>query len=255
MKKIRKVMANVGVILCLACAPTSAQALDDLVDFSAANEVVSKHHKSSSSSSSCETGPRGETGKTGKTGKRGKTGKTGKRGKTGHRGPKGHHGNSGSGGGVGSQGLTGPTGPAGPALNFADFFALMPGDNSATVAPDSAVLFPQDGPTNGVITRVGSSFSEFNLPNIGTYKIEFQVSVEEAGQLELRLNGVPLADTVVGRATGADQIVGVCYVTTEAVNSILEVINAPGNTTALTITLIAGGTHSVSAHLVITQVQ
>ena len=62
----------------------------------------------------------------------------------------------------GIQGETGPTGPSGGILNYADFYALMPSDNAATVAPVTDVSFPQDGPNSGVsITRTG--VSSFNL--------------------------------------------------------------------------------------------
>ena len=141
---------------------------------------------------------------------------------------------------------------AGSAFPFADFYALMPGDNAATIAVGAAVLFPQDGASSG-ISR--SSNSQFILPNIGTYEVFFQVSVDEAGQLMLRIDGVELAHSVVGRATGTNQLTGMCMVTTTATNSILEVINPSGNSTALTITPIAGGTHSVSAHLVVKQIK
>jgi hypothetical protein len=142
----------------------------------------------------------------------------------------------------------------GVAITFADFFALMPSDNPATVAPGTDVSFPQDGPTSGsAITRITAS--SFNLSAIGSYQIMFQVSVSEAGQLVLTLNGANLAYTVAGRATGTSQIVGMALVSTTAVNSILTVRNPAGNSTALTITPIAGGTLPVSAHLVIAQMQ
>ena len=83
----------------------------------------------------------------------------------------------------------------------------------------------------------------------------FQVSVAEAGQLDLTLNSVELAETVVGRATGTSQIVGISLVTTTVANSVLTVRNPAGNSTALTITPLAGGTDPVSAHLVITQIR
>lgn len=35
-----------------------------------------------------------------------------------------------------------PAGPPGGVLNFADFYALMPPDNAATVAPGTDVSFP-----------------------------------------------------------------------------------------------------------------
>ncbi|MDP1609272.1 MAG: hypothetical protein Q8L98_08185 [Chlamydiales bacterium] len=173
----------------------------------------------------------------------------------GPQGSAGPIGSQGPAGPIGSQGPAGPMGPQGPAggaSNFADFFALMPSDNSATIAASAAILFPQDGPSNGVIAR--SSNSTFLLPAIGTYFVLFQASIAEAGQLMLRLNGVPIANSVVGRATGTSQIVGISFVMTTSANSILEVINPPGNSTALTMTPFAGGTHAVSAHLSIMQV-
>ena len=130
----------------------------------------------------------------------------------------------------------------------------MPPDNAATVAPETDVSFPQDGPNSGTtISRL--SASTFNLGEIGTYGIFFQVSVTEAGQLELTLNGAPLAYTVVGRDTGTSQIVEMAIVTTTTINSVLTVRNPAGNAAALTITPLAGGTQSVSAHLVILQIQ
>jgi hypothetical protein len=138
-------------------------------------------------------------------------------------------------------------------LSFADFYALMPSDNAATVAPGTDVSFPQNGPSSGtVITRTGTS--TFNLSVIGTYQVLFQVSVTEAGQLILTLNGSDLAYTVVGRATGTSQIIGMALVQTTVINSVLTVRNPAGNSTALTITPLAGGTMPVSAHLVITQI-
>jgi len=48
--------------------------------------------------------------------------------------------------------------------------------------------------------------------------------------------------------------VGMCLVQTTTTNSILRVQNPSGNSTALTITPLAGGTSAVSAHIVITRV-
>lgn len=161
----------------------------------------------------------------------------------------------GIGGAAGSQGIPGVPGiPGAPGiLDFSDFFALMPGDNASTIAADAAVLFPQNGSSNGVITRLNSSM--FLLPTIGTYLVQFQVTVESPGQLMLRLNAALVANSVVGRAVGATQIVGMSLITTTTPNSILEVINPPGNTPALELTPVAGGTHPVSAHLVIIRIQ
>lgn len=134
---------------------------------------------------------------------------------------------------------------------FADFYALMPGDNAATVAAGTAVAFPQNGPVSGIVR---TNATQFTLPNAGTYQVNFQVSVTEPGQLVVVVDGVELAYTVVGRATGTCQIAGTCLVNAAAA-SILEIRNPSGNSPALTITPQAGGTHSVSAHLVILQVK
>ena len=139
-------------------------------------------------------------------------------------------------------------------LNYADFYALMPPDNAATVAPGTDVSFPQDGPNSGSgIARSGPD--AFILTEIGTYQVLFQVSVTEAGQLILTLNGEDLAYTVAGRATGTSQIVGMAIVETTVLNSVLTVRNPEGTAAALTITPLAGGTRPVSAHLLITQIQ
>lgn len=200
-------------------------------------------------------GPPGVAGATGPQGIAGATGPEGPQGVAGATGPEGPQGVAGA---TGPQGDTGTTGPAGPQgdtgaqgasgiVEFADFFALMPPDNAATVAPGTDVSFPQDGPLSGSIFRTGPS--TFNLSSIGSYDVSFQVSVDEAGQLILTLNGADLAYTLVGRATGTSQIVGLSIITTTVVNSILTVRNPSGNSTALTITPLAGGTRPVSAHL------
>jgi len=190
----------------------------------------------------------------------GPSGPQGPAGNTGATGPAGPIGPTGPPGPMGAASIIpGPVGPPGPqglggVIDFADFFALMPPDNAATVAVGTDVSFPQDGPTSGsAIARAGPS--TFNLSAIGSYQVVFQVSTTEAGQLILTLNGADLAYTVVGRATGTSQIVGMSLVTTTVINSILTVRNPAGNSTALTITPLAGGTRPVSAHLFITQIQ
>ncbi len=205
------------------------------------------------------TGAAGAVGAAGAIGPAGIAGATGPIGLTGLTGAAGAAGAPGAAGATGPTGLTGITGATGAAgssgtLAFADFFGLMPPDNSATVGVGTDVSFPQDGPwSGGAIAR--TSASVFNLAAIGTYQVVFQVSVDEAGQLTLTLNGADLAYTVVGRATGTSQIVGLSLVTTTAANSLLTVRNPAGNSTALTITPLAGGTRPVSAHLLITRIQ
>ncbi len=189
------------------------------------------------------------TGPTGPTGATGDMGLTGTTGPTGPIGPTGATGDMGLTGTAGATGATGATGAAALAT-FASFFALMPPDNAATVGAGVGVDFPQDGPTSGSAI-VRSTASDFTLTDIGTYEVTWQVSVTEPGQLVLTINGVELPETVVGRATGTSQIVGSTLIVTSTINSILSVHNPTGNTPALTITPVAGGTHPVSATLII----
>jgi len=160
-------------------------------------------------------------------------------------------------GAEGPMGPEGPQGPTGGLMAFAYFYALMPPDISATVAVGAAVDFPQDGPLSGGIARTGPN--TFALPSIGVYEVFWQVSIVEAGQLILALDSgsgpVEVASTVVGRATGTSQIVNSVLIQTSAPNTILTIRNPTGNPVALTVTPLAGGTHPVSATLVIKQIQ
>ncbi|MCK9463999.1 MAG: collagen-like protein, partial [Proteobacteria bacterium] len=173
-------------------------------------------------------------------------------GATGSQGIQGIPGAQGVAGEVGPQGLQGL--PA-PVMPFGYFYALMPGDNAATVAVGAAVAFPRDGAASGIS---GVSASEFILPSIGVYEVSWQVSVNEAGQLVLGLDSgsgvVELPYTVAGRATGTSQIVNQVLVTTTSASSILTVRNPVGNPAALTVTPLAGGAQPVSASLVIKQI-
>lgn len=198
------------------------------------------------------TGPQGPIGPAGPTGPVGPQGPIGETGATGPQGPIGPVGPTGPVGPQGPIGETGPQGPAGTVLAYADFYALMPPDNATTVAAGSDVDFPQNGPNSGTgISRI--SADSFNLADIGTYLVQFQVTAGEGGQLMLTLNGADLPYTVAGREAGASQIVGMALVTTTTANSVLTVRNPEGTAPPLTLTPGAGGTRPVSAHLIILQ--
>lgn len=200
-------------------------------------------------------GAPGVIGVTGDQGIQGIAGVAGIAGDQGIAGAVGTTGIPGSQGIAGIQGIQGIPGSPG-VLDFADFFALMPPDNAATIAPGTAIQFPRDGFSNGGVSPIiRLNSSTFQLPFAGTYLVLFQTSVTEPGQLMLRLNGTNIVvDSTVGRATGTSQIVGMSIVRTFTPNNTLEVINPPGNATALTLTPLAGGTLSVSAHLTIIRI-
>ena len=129
----------------------------------------------------------------------------------------------------------------------------MPPDNAATVAVGGDVAFPEDGVSSGsAITRL--SDTAFTMTEVGTYLVQFQASITEPGQLVLTLNGAELPYTVVGRATGTSQIVGMALLNTTVATSVLTVRNPASAPTALTLTPNAGGTEPASAHLVILQI-
>jgi hypothetical protein len=200
-------------------------------------------------------GPVGPKGDVGAVGAAGPQGPAGSKGDTGAQGPAGPKGDTGDAGAAGPAGLPGPPGPAGAdaVSNFAEFYALMPPDNAATVAPGTDVDFPQDGPQASSANILRAGPGSFDLAVVGTYRVAFSVPVDEAGQLELTLNGVPLAYTVTGRATGTSPIAGEALVQTTTANEILTVRNPGAEPTALTITPLAGGTEPSAATLTIEQ--
>jgi len=218
---------------------------------------MSHHASVTALAVSCEDPPKkcAAAGATGPRGVAGAKGPQGAAGATGQRGLARATGPQGASGATGPQGEIGPDGASG-VLAFGYFYALMPGDNASTVAAGAAVQFPRDGAAVG-ITRTGPS--SFNLEHIGIFEFSWQVSINEAGQLILALDsGAGMAEllpTVAGRATGKAQITNHVLLTTTVVNSQLAVRNPIGNSTALTITPLAGGTRAVSASLVIKQIR
>ncbi len=207
-----------------------------------------------SSGNNGATGPSGNDGSNGLNGATGPSGTSGPSGTNGLNGATGPSGPSGSNGLNGATGPVGPTGPSGETIS-ADFFSLMPPNNSATIAVGGSVQFEQNGPNNSSITKVG--FTQFILPDIATYQITFLVTIAEAGQLILTLDSgsgpVEIVNSVTGRATGTSQIIGISQIETTVINSILTLNNPSGNSTALTIMPSAGGTHPASAHIIIEQ--
>ena len=204
------------------------------------------------------TGPQGPQGPIGPAGATGATGATGAQGPQGETGPQGIQGPVGATGPQGAQGPQGETGPQGPrglpggVLSYADFYALMPGDNATPIALGGDVAFPQNGIiANTNIARLNDT--TFLISAVGSYLVTFNVPVTEAGQLVLTLNGTELPYTVFGRDMGTSDITGTVIINNTTANSTLTVRNPAANTTPLTITQNAGGTEPVSAHLTIVQ--
>jgi hypothetical protein len=72
------------------------------------------------------------------------------------------------------------------------------------------------------------------LAAIGDYEVTFQMTdATGATQVELTLNGAPIATSVVGRATGTSQLVLSTIIRTATPNSTLQVLNPAGNSNSL----------------------
>jgi len=133
---------------------------------------------------------------------------------------------------------------------FADFYAISPTDNPELIGAGEAVSFPRGYASDfSAVSRLNDS--SFNLSKPGAYLVMFQVAVEEGAQLELELNGNPLAYTVAGRDTLSSQITGMAVVTTALDNSVLRVINPEQSQTEVTVIEYAGGEVPSSSHLII----
>lgn len=176
----------------------------------------------------------------------------GLQGPEGDQGPKGDQGPQGEQGAAGAPCLpttpacVGPQGPPGQP-EFAEFFALMPPDNAATVGLGEDVDFPNDGPEDGGITR--TSPDEFQIAEAGTYRVSFIVPVDESGALGIMVNTVLQNYALFGRAAGSSPISGDALLDLQA-GSIISVRNFSG---PLTITPNAGGGLATSASLIIEQ--
>lgn len=134
-------------------------------------------------------------------------------------------------------------------LGSTDYAATIP---VKTAAGTGRVPFPRNGSAVGIVRADDSSFT---LPDVGTYEVTFHVHTTEPGQLELEVNGVEEPECTgedMNPTAGGHSIVGSCIITTAGVNAVIDVINPPGNSTALTITPHDGAnTHANSQTLII----
>ena len=188
-----------------------------------------------------QTGPQGPQGVPGATGPQGLKGDTGLTGPAGPVGPAGVPGLQ------GPQGPQGETGAPGTGIEpVFGYFYLQNVTADATIGVGDAVPFDRDGPSSGIFR---ANATEFVLPDIGVYEVAWQVPVNEAGQLVLTLDGVEVPSTVVGRNTGATQIVGNVLIQTAVPNSLLSVRIPRYTSSALTLTPFAGGTMLLTSPL------
>lgn len=138
-------------------------------------------------------------------------------------------------------------GAGSPALAYAYYFHEVSGLDSPIpqegAFPFGSIVGAQD--PSGSITLPNQTTAQL-VP--GVYRIGFQASVTESGQICAFLDGVPLPSTEVGHDTTNSQLVIDAVITVPSTGpfSILQIINhsssaSNGNAGALTMTLLAGG--------------
>lgn len=174
-------------------------------------------------------------------------------------GPKGATGATGATGPAGAAGPPGPPGPPAPPpvpLAFAHFYHVVTALDP-TVAVGAPFTFDVAGPSQvplQIVSQAGGT--RFLLVPAGVYKVEFEASISEAGQMSAWVDSgagfLEVPNSVAGRATGTSQI-SKSFLMTAVANALLEIRNPAGNAVALTLTPIAGGTHAPSINLTITR--
>lgn len=116
---------------------------------------------------------------------------------------------------------------------------------SATVAVGAPFPFDTDGPfTAGAFLHTASPVVATSAPitivNAGIYRVEYTVTVAEARQIALYLNGAVVTSTIYGQATGTSVTTGIAIITVAA-NDVLTLRNHL-SAAALTLVTPSGGT-------------
>lgn len=149
-------------------------------------------------------------------------------------------------------GTNGVNGQNGTGLSeFANFYGISPDNYSSQIQNGSCVPFPLTGELEGNIIPLTTS--TFQLSDIGIYDVSWVVPVNETGQLELLLNGVSVAKSIMGTGTTFTILSNRLLIDTTVVNSTLCVANPVGNTN-ITVTPDAGGVNATTAQLTILRI-
>lgn len=117
---------------------------------------------------------------------------------------------------------------------------------SSTVAIGAAFPFDTDGPISAGFAHTASPVPAVSSPitilNAGIYKVDFTVTVAEARQIALYLNGAVVDSTIYGQATGTAVTTGVAIIEVAA-GDVLTLRNHL-SAAALTLVTPSGGTES-----------
>lgn len=117
-----------------------------------------------------------------------------------------------------------------PSLGFAHFTINQTGQS---IVGGTAIDFSTVGPAGGITSIVRTGAGTYQLPAIGTYKVSWLLSVDEAAQTVISTSNLgAISESVASRAALNSQLSGSFVFTTAVVNDVLSVLNPAGNTPA-----------------------
>lgn len=115
---------------------------------------------------------------------------------------------------------------------------------SATVAIAAPFPFDTDGPATSGFLHTASATPATSAPitivNAGTYAVQYTVTVAEARQIALYIDGAVVPSTIYGQATGTAVTTGIAIITVAA-GAVLTLRNHL-SAAALTLVTPSGGT-------------
>ena len=130
-------------------------------------------------------------------------------------------------------------------------------DNPLAIDPGSAISFPKPLINPFGILRNGTTTTEFVLPPNSIFEITFQVTIQNAGEIVVVLNGNELIETVVGHP-GGGATVGMCIITTPPTTNSIISLNNPSSAVpgGLKIDEASGAlSEPLSCHIIIKKIQ
>ena len=90
------------------------------------------------------------------------------------------------------------------------------------------------------------------VPAPGAYHVTWQVPINEPAQLGITVDGIVVASTITGRATGTVQLTGTAIVRITSAGSLLGLRNV--GDVAFTVSSNAGGISQTTSHMVVVRV-
>jgi hypothetical protein len=127
--------------------------------------------------------------------------------------------------------------------------------NTYPILPGREILFPLTTSTQGT-KIVRNTPASFNLTVAGVYRYDFQVQVDQAGQIAVELDaGGGYVPQFYYPSAGNATITGHGTVTTTVANTVFHLKNPLDNTKSLYISGLVGGAFPAAAHLTLEAIE